>query len=295
MAHCHSGNKTTSGNAFIIAIVANSVFVVFQIICAQLANSTSLFADAIHNLGDVLSLGVAWVGNVLLTRESTDKTTYGLKKASILAALANVLLLVFTCGIIAYEATLKFFAPTVIDNWFVMLVAGIGVAVNALTALLFIRGGNDLNIRAAYLHLASDALISLGVVAAAGLMLWSGWLWVDPVVGLLIAAIILRSTWTLLSDSTRLILDGVPSHISVGNVRALLMEQDGVEDVHDLHIWAMSTKENALSVHLLMPETPLTDTNRYALNKLLLDKHNINHATIQVECIRGYCDDSCDC
>jgi cobalt-zinc-cadmium efflux system protein len=296
MSHCHSANTTVVKNrAFIIAIVANGVFVVVQLICAQLANSTSLFADAIHNLGDVFSLVVAWFGNVMLTKLPTDKTTYGLKKVSILAALANVLLLVFTCGIIAAEAISKFFSPSEIHGLFVIIVASVGVLVNALTALLFVKGGNDLNIRAAFLHLASDAVISLGVVVTAAILMGTGWLWLDPLVGLLIAVIILKSTWSVLTDSTRLIIDGVPRHISVSSVRNLFMQQDGVVSVHDLHIWALSTKENALSVHLYMPEARMTDEARYELGKKLLEKHNIHHVTIQVEVLLNYCDDACDC
>jgi len=293
-SHSHaSDSKNFSGKSFLIAIVANSLFVVLQLIIAQIANSTSLFADAVHNLGDEISLGVAWVGNFLLTSKPTLKATYGLKKASILAALINVVLLVFTCGIIVAEAINKFFEPTPIDSYLVMIVAGVGVIVNAVTALLFLKSDNDLNIRAAFLHLASDAFISLGVVITALLLIWTKWLWLDPVVGLLIAVIILKGTWRLLIDSTHLIIDGVPNHISVDNVKSLLLQQDGVTGVHDLHIWAMSTKENALSAHLVMPRGNLSDEKLCAIRKTLLSQHNISHSTIQVESSATYCTDLC--
>ncbi len=297
MSNCHGHNHNHevggTNRSFLIAILANGLFVILQIIFARLANSTSLFADAIHNLGDVLSLMVAWVGNYLLIKKSTEYTTYGLKKASILAALANVVLLVFTCGLIAAEAISKFFHPSAINSLFVIIVAGVGVAVNAGTALLFIKDGGDINLRAAYLHLASDAAVSLGVVITALLYWWTKWLWLDPIVGLLIAVLILRSTWSILLDSTRLILDGVPKHISYSDVKSLLLNQDGVVEVHDLHIWAMSTKENSMSAHLFMPNASMSDEERFNLGKILKDKHNIHHLTIQIDASTDYCDHTC--
>lgn len=291
--HDHSHAIPTSSKAFIVAIVANGGFVIAQFIFASLAHSTSLFADAVHNLGDVFSLLVAWVGNLMLMRAPTQRATYGLKKASILAALANVIILVFTCGIIASEAIAKFFTPTEINTGFVMIVASIGVLINAGTALLFWRGSNDLNVRAAFLHLAYDALVSLGVVFTAILLASTGWLWLDPLVGLLIAALIMKGTWSLFTDSMRLILDGVPRHISVANVRDLLLSQVGVKDIHDLHIWALSTQENALSVHLWMPEKPLSDEARVLLSEELREKHHIHHTTIQIERSQSHCHGAC--
>ncbi|MCP0913895.1 cation transporter [Legionella septentrionalis] len=279
--------------AFLIAITANGLFVICQIFFAYVANSTSLFADAIHNLGDVLSLMVAWVGNSSLKRQPTDRSTYGMKKISILAALANGVLLIFTCGIIVSEAMYKFFSPAAIDAFTVMSVAAVGIGVNGATALLFLRGMNDLNIRAAFMHLVADALISIGVVFSAILLYWTGWLWIDPAVGLIIAAIILKSTWSLFADSFRLIIDGVPRGISLIEVRELLKNQAGVRDVHDLHIWALSTQENALSVHLWMPEEPLSDLKRQELIKKLRKEYHIQHVTIQIERNRTHCEDTC--
>ena len=288
----HHGPKVYT-HAFLVAIVANSLFVLCQIGFAYRAHSTSLFADAIHNLGDVLGLIAAWVAQGLLKRLPTDHSTYGMKKTSILAALANGLLLVFTCGIIATEAVYKLWSPSPVHAQSVMIIAGIGILVNGATAALFMRGTEDLNIRGAFLHLLYDAFISLGVVVSALLLYWTGWLWIDPLVGLLIALIILKGTWSLFTDSFRLIIDAVPREITVAAVRRLLSSQPGVRDVHDLHVWALSTQENALSVHLWMPDEQLTDEARQQLNVLLRKEHRIHHATIQVEKTQGYCADAC--
>ncbi len=292
--HHHGQDAPTNfGRAFLIAIIANGLFVLVQLFFAYLAHSTSLFADAIHNLGDVFSLIVAWTGNLLLKRQPTIRATYGLKKASILAALTNVVILIFTCGMIVHEALARFMNPVAIDTFDVMLVAILGVVVNAATAFLFWRGGKDLNIRAAFLHLVSDALVSVGVVATAFLIHLSGFLWLDPLAGLLIAAVILKGTWSIFKDSLRLILDGVPSYISVASVHELLSRQPGVKGIHDLHIWAISTQENALSVHLWMPDGPLTDDARQRLSEELLSTHHIHHTTFQIEQAAECCQDKC--
>jgi cobalt-zinc-cadmium efflux system protein len=289
----HTHHSTEFNTAFLIAIVANGSFVICQIIFAYLASSTSLLADAVHNFGDVLSLILAWIAQRLLKRMPTERSTYGMKKTSILAALANGILLVFTCGIIATEAMYKLFSPTTVHAGAVMIVAGIGIVVNGATAALFLRGSDDLNIRAAFLHLLYDALVSVGVVVAAGLLYLTGWLWIDPLVGLLIAMFILKGTWSLFADSFRLITDGVPRGIVMEQVSKLLSSQLGVQGVHDLHVWALSTKENALSVHLWMPEEHLSDYARQELSKRLREEHHIHHITIQVERNQGSCDDAC--
>lgn len=291
--HSHAHPVPTFSKAFLIAIIANGLFVVFQITFAIIANSSSLLADAIHNLGDVLGLVLAWIANSLLKKLPTEKTTYGMKKTSILAALANGIMLVFTCGIIATDAIYKLFSPTPISAGSVMMVAAIGILVNGSTALLFLRGTDDLNIRAAFMHLFYDALISVGVVISAAILYYTNWLWIDPVVGLLIAVIIMRGTWSLFKDSFRLIIDGVPTNISSIAVKEVLENLAGVKQVHDLHIWALSTKENALSVHLWMPDGAMSDIERQTLTKLLKEKHNIDHATIQIETNLDYCDDAC--
>jgi cobalt-zinc-cadmium efflux system protein len=291
--HGHNHSTPTFNHAFLIAIIANGLFVICQIIFAVSSNSTSLLADAFHNLGDVLGLILAWIANGLITRVPTPNTTYGMKKTSILAALANGILLVFTCGIIASDALYKLFLPNNIQALPVMIVAAIGIIVNGTTAVLFLRGSDDLNIRAAFLHLLYDALISVGVVIAAALIYWTHWLWIDPIVGLLIAVIIVRGTWSLFKDSFRLIIDGVPREISSISIKQLLEAHVGVKQVHDLHIWALSTKENAMSVHLWMPENPLNDRSRQQLVTLLKEKYSIHHATIQIEQDLDFCDDAC--
>lgn len=291
--HGHSHGEVTYNKAFLISIIANGLFVILQIIYAYVANSTSLLADAFHNLGDVLGLVLAWVAMGLMKRKPTAKATYGMKKTSILAALINGGLLIFTCGIIATEAVYKFISPSEIQAISVMVVAGIGIIVNGTTAMLFMRGSNDLNIRAAFLHLFYDALISLGVVISAGLLYWTGWLWIDPLVGLIIAGVILLGTWSLFADSFHMIIDAVPRGISSAAVNKFLLSWPNVAGVHDLHIWAMSTKENAMSVHLYMPEHPLTDESRMELVKKMETEFGIQHVTIQTETNTGDCNDAC--
>lgn len=293
--HHHGSNKSAVAynKAFTISIVANGLFVVLQIVFAYLAHSTSLLADAFHNLGDVLGLVLAWIATVLMKRAPTMKATYGLKKTSILSALANGILLVFTCGIIATEAVYKLFSPTEVQAVSVMIVAAFGILINSTTALLFARGSADLNIRAAYLHLFYDALVSVGVVISAALLFWTGWLWIDPVVGLLIALIILKGTWSLFTGSFRLIIDGVPEHISWTEVSDFLLSKPGVKGFHDLHIWALSTQENAMSVHLHMPFDTLSDSLRAEWVEQLRHQFNIQHVTIQVERTATDCSDAC--
>jgi cobalt-zinc-cadmium efflux system protein len=295
-SHHHHGHKqttVTNDKAFIISIVANGLFVLLQIVAAYISNSTSLLADAFHNLGDVLGLVLAWIATVLMKRAPTMKATYGLKKTSILSALANGILLVFTCGIIATEAVYKLFSPTEVHAVSVMVVAGIGIIINLGTALLFTRGSDDLNIRGAYLHLFYDALVSVGVVVSAALLYWTDWLWIDPVVGLLIALIILKGTWSLFTGSFRLIIDGVPENISWTAVSDFLLSKPGVAGFHDLHIWALSTQENAMSVHLYMPDEILSDTLRAEWVEQLRHEFNIQHVTIQVEKTATECNDAC--
>lgn len=293
--HSHRSNhvEVTYDRAFLIAILANGLFVIAQVIFAYLSNSTSLLADAFHNLGDVLGLILAWIATGLMKRAPTMNTTYGLKKTSILSALANGILLVFTCGIIATEAVYKLFSPTEIHAVSVMVVAAVGILINTTTALLFMRGSEDLNIKGAYLHLVYDALVSVGVVLSAALMYWTGWLWIDPITGLVIACIILKGTWSLFISSFKLIIDGVPNHISWSAVSEFFLSKQGVEDFHDLHIWALSTQENAMSVHLVMPEVDLSDQTRAQWVEQLRQKFSIQHVTIQVERTKINCNDAC--
>jgi cobalt-zinc-cadmium efflux system protein len=291
--HGHTHQKQSYNNAFLIAISANGVFVLLQVFFALFAHSTSLLADAVHNFGDVMGLILAFVATLLIKRKPTEKTTFGLKKSSILAALANGILLVFTCGVIASDALYKLFFPTEVHAVYVMIIAAIGIVVNGATATLFARGSSDLNIRGAFLHLLYDAIISFGVVVSAGLMYWTGWMWIDPVVGLLIALVILKGTWSLFIDSFMLMLDGVPASISLLAVQEFLLSQPDVVGIHDLHVWAMSTQENALSVHLYMPDNALNDSARLALIDQLDKQFGIRHVTIQVERTNTHCQDMC--
>ncbi|MCC2667252.1 MAG: conserved rane protein of unknown function [Gammaproteobacteria bacterium] len=292
--HGHDHGEVTYDKAFLISIIANGIFVILQIIFAYITNSTSLLADAFHNLGDVLGLILSWIAIILMKRKPTSKTTYGLKKTTILAALINGAILIFTCGIIATEAVYKLFSPAEIQAVSVMIVAGIGVIINGTTAMLFLRGSDDLNIRGAYLHLFYDALISLGVVFSAAILYWTGWLWIDPLVGLLIAFVILRGTWSLFSDSFNLIIDAVPRGISSAAVKDFLLAKPGVEGVHDLHIWGMSTTENAMSVHLYMPKDNLSDEMRTGIVEQLRNEYKIQHVTIQTEKTKTECHDACN-
>lgn len=291
--HHHHHHGATYNKAFFIAIIANGLFVILQLIYAYIARSTSLLADAFHNFGDVLSLVLAWVATGLMKRKPTQRATYGMKKTSILAALVNGIVLVFTCGIIAAEALSQLIAPTDIQALSVMIVASIGILVNGTTALLFLRGTDDLNIRGAYLHLLYDALISVGVVVSAVIIYYTHWFWLDPVVGLLIAAVILKGTWSLFADSFRLIIDGVPPSISLKAVSEFLLEKPGVHAIHDLHIWAMSTQENAMSVHLYMPDGYLADEDRADWVMQLEQQFGIQHSTIQTEKTQMNCNDAC--
>lgn len=280
--HCHV-HESTYDKAFFIAILANGLFVILQMIYAYSAHSTSLLADAVHNLGDVLGLILAWAATRLMQRKPTPRATYGMKKTSILAALLNGALLIFSCGVIVTEAIYKLMHPSEIHALSVMTVAGMGILVNGATALLFLRGSDDLNIRGAYLHLLYDALVSVGVVIAAALYYYTKWLWIDPLMGLLIAGVILKGTWALFTDSFRLIIDGVPRSISSIAVSQFFLSKSGVQGIHDLHIWAISTKENALSVHLYMPDEDLPDTVRQVWVDELKADFDIHQITIQIE------------
>lgn len=280
--HHHAPEKMNM--AFAIAVGLNSVFIFIEFFYAFMAHSSSLMADAGHNLGDVLALIFAWLANWLLTRKAQEKYSYGFRRTSILAALSNALLLVLTSALIAYEAIEKLIHPTMVHETIVIIVAAIGIVVNGVTALLFVRGSeHDLNLKAAFLHLAADAVISLGVVIAGCLILYTGWNWIDPVVGLLIVVTILLSTWGLLRDSVDLILDAVPGKVNLQAVREYLLSLSGVEAIHDLHIWGLSTVDVALTAHLVMPDRQLSDDEHREINCTLLEKFHINHVTIQVE------------
>lgn len=280
--HHHAPESFTF--AFTIAVLLNLAFVIGQVTFALLSHSMSLLADAAHNFGDVFGLVLAGGANWLLTIPARRRYSYGYKRTTIIAALVNALILVATSAIISYESVYKLFHLTLINEKIVMIVAFVGIFINGGTALLFMRGAHDdLNIKGAFLHLLGDALISIGVVVGAAIIYFTGLVWIDPLVGLLIVVIILWGTWGLLRNSVRLMLDAVPHHIDQTAIEKFLASLPGVIAVHDLHIWGLSTKEAALTAHLVMPEKKLTDEDHDQVNKVLKEKFRINHATIQVE------------
>lgn len=281
--HSHSDPKN-HGRAFMFAIALNMTFVVIEFGYGFAANSTALMADAGHNLSDVLGLAFAWGAAILGKRSSSGRYTYGLRSSSILAALANAMLLMVACGAIAWEAVMRFSAPPVVAGMTVSLVAVVGIAVNGISAWLFIKDRKtDLNIRGAYLHMAADAAVSLGVAIAGIAILFTHWYWLDPVVSLVIVAVVLISTWGLLRDSVQLALNAVPANIDVAPVEKYLRNLDGVTDIHDLHIWGMSTTETALTVHLVMPGGYPGDSVMDEVVEALEHNFGIHHSTLQME------------
>jgi len=282
--HAHHAAPHSFNFAFAIAVGLNLTYTLFQAIYALKAGSMSLLADAAHNFGDVLGLVLAWGANWLMTLPARKRYSYGFKRTTILAALINALILVATSALIASESIYKLLHPTEVNSILVIMVAIFGILINGGTALLFMKGAQeDLNIKGAFLHLLGDALISIGVVVAAILMLWTQKMWIDPLMGLLIVLIILWGTWGLLRDSLRMILDATPHYIDHHGVENYLKNVTGVTAVHDLHIWGLSTKEIALTAHLVMPDKKLSDEDYVKINTALKEKFRINHATIQVE------------
>ncbi|MBV8802261.1 MAG: cation transporter [Gammaproteobacteria bacterium] len=270
--------------AFSIAVTLNFAFTLFQMGFAFVANSMSLMADAIHNFGDVFGLILAWGANWLLTKPARKRYSYGYKRTTILAALTNALILVATSAVISYQSIYKLLHISTVNEMIVIIVALVGIAINSGTAILFMRGAHDdLNIKGAFLHLLGDALISFGVVLSAIVIYFTHWLWLDPLIGLCIVLIIIWGTWGLLRDSVRLILDAVPHYIDQQGIQTYLRGLSGVTAVHDLHIWGLSTKEIALTAHLIMPNERLTDADFLEINNILKKKFRIDHATLQVE------------
>jgi cobalt-zinc-cadmium efflux system protein len=282
--HDHHHAPQSFNKAFAIAVGLNLTFMLFQASYALIAGSMSLLADAAHNFGDVFGLILAWGANWLLTLPASERYSYGFKRTTIIAALTNALILVATSAIIAYESIHKLLHITSVNESIVIIVATIGIFINGGTALLFMKGAHDdLNIKGAFLHLLGDALISIGVVIGGILILYTKQAWLDPLIGLLIITIILWSTFGLLRNSVSLILDAVPHNIKFNSVQDYLHSIPGVTAIHDLHIWSLSTKEIALTAHLVMPADALSDETYKQINRVLKQKFNIDHATIQVE------------
>lgn len=282
--HHHHGDPNNHGRTFVIAIALNVAFVVIESAYGFTANSTALLADAGHNLSDVLGLLLAWSAVILARKVPSGRYTYGLRSTSILAALANAMFLLVASGAIVWEAIQRFSQPPVVAGLTVTLVAGVGIVINGLSAWLFVKGSKgDLNIRGAYLHMAADAAVSLGVVVAGVAMMFTGWYWLDPVTSLVIVAVIVAGTWGLLRESLQLALNAVPAHIDVSEVEAYLRQCPGVTDIHDLHIWGMSTTESALTVHLVMPEGYPGDAFMDVIMHTLNERFSVHHSTLQVE------------
>lgn len=282
--HTHSHNLKNYNKAFGFGIALNIIYIIVEVTYGLIINSTALLADAGHNFSDVLGLILAWGGAYLAQTAVTKSRTYGLRKSTILAALFNAVLLLIVVGAITIEAIRKIIEPEPVGGTTMIIVAGIGVVVNTLTALLFLKGREkDLNIKGAFLHMAADAGVSLGVVLA-GLMINITSMYIfDPIISIVIVVVITIGTWSLLKDSLHLSMDAVPRSIDFEKIQSYLSSLEGVKEVHDLHIWAMSTTENALTAHLVMPEGELKDKFLGKVCRTLHDQFGIEHSTIQIE------------
>lgn len=282
--HHHDHAPADFNRAFAIGITLNIAFVAIEAFYGWRVNSLALLADAGHNFSDVIGLVLAWGGALAVKLRPNARHTYGWQRGTILAAFSNALLLLVAMGSLAWEAVHRLSTPEPMHGVTIMAVAGVGIVINTVTALLFMRGSKtDLNIRGAFLHMAADALVSVGVVMAGALALWFGWNWLDPVASLLIAAIIVLGTWGLFRQSLHLLFDGVPQGIDLLAVRNYLESLPGVDHVHDLHVWAMSTSHIAMTAHLVMPKGSPGDAFLQEITDALHARFEIVHPTIQIE------------
>lgn len=287
MSHQHHHEVANYNRAFAIGVTLNLAFVIIEASYGLLAGSLALLADAGHNLSDVVGLLLAWGASILSKRAASEKRTYGFRKATIIASLASAVLLLVALGGILWEAIGRFSDPAPVAGLTVIVVAGIGFVINTATALLFMKGQkNDLNIRGAFLHMAADAGVSLGVVIAGIFIMLTGALWIDPLTSIIIVAVILVGTWSLLRSSMNYAMDAVPENINVQEIRAFLEGSEHVTHLHDLHIWPLSTTETALSVHLVVDKNTLDNHFLQSLQQHLHDNFDIEHATIQMESSR---------
>lgn len=293
--HAHEGHDhgpIRYDRAFAIGVSLNVGFAAAELGFGFVSQSLALVADAGHNFSDVAGLLIAWFAAWIARRPATELRTYGYRRASILAALANAALLIFAVVWIVVEAVQRFMSPAPVATFTVIVIAAIGVVVNTATALMFLRGReHDINIQGAYLHMVADAAVSVGVVLAGIAIYFTNWLWLDPAISIVIALVILWSTWSLARDSVNLSLDMVPSNIDRGEVEKYLASLPGVTNVHHLHIWAMSTTEVALTVHLVRPNTSLDDAFLKSADEGLKHRFGIVHATFQIEA--GVCPEAC--
>lgn len=289
MSHVHAADHRHAtapemGRAFAVGIGLNVAFVAIEAAYGVMVDSTALLADAVHNLSDVLGLVVAWVVSTLAKRKATARHTYGLRGSTILGALANAVLLLVVVGGLMWEAFNRLGKPEPTQGLTMMAVAAIGVVVNGASALMFLRGGKrDANVRGAFLHLAADAAVSVGVVVAGAIIWKTSWLWVDPAMSLLISVVVLAGTWGLLREALHLALAGVPSHVDAGAVRAYLAALPGICEVHDLHVWAMSTTEVAMTAHVVMTWESEPPSFLRDLERELHERFGIDHSTVQIE------------
>jgi len=282
--HDHSHTPKNFGPMFALATALNVALVAVQVFYGIVAHSVALLSDAGHNFGDALGLVIAWGAHVLARFNPTARYTYGFRSASILAALLNGVILLVATGAIAWEAIGRFFEPGEVAGLTVMVVAAIGIAINGLSAWLLMSGQKaDLNIRGAFLHMVADAAVSLGVVIAGALILLTGWNWLDPAVSIVISCVIVWGTWSLLREAINHSLDAVPAEIDPKEVSQFLNGLPGVESIHDLHVWAMSTTETALTCHLVMPRGHPGDAFLQKVCDQLHHKFEIAHPTIQIE------------
>jgi cobalt-zinc-cadmium efflux system protein len=279
----HGHAPGSFGRAFVVGVALNLGFVIVEAIYGILGNSVALLADAGHNASDVLALTVAWAASELVKRAPTARFSYGLRGSSILAALFNAVFLLVIVGAISWEAIRRLGSPEPVAGKTVMIVAAVGIVVNGLAAWMFAGGQSDINLRGAFVHMASDAVVAAGVVVAGFVILLTGWLWLDPVVSLAVNAVIVVGTWGLLRDSLSMAMAAAPSDIDPAQVRVFLAGRPGVENVHDLHIWPMSTTEIALTCHLVMPQGHPGDAFLHQLARDLADRFHIVHSTAQIE------------
>ena len=283
--HDHAPKLDHLNAAFIIGIILNSAFVIIEVVAGLSTHSLSLLTDAGHNLGDVAGLALALLAFKLTKVGSTSKFTYGYKRSTIIVSFFNALILFVAVGVIGYEAVMRFMNPEVIAGGTMAWVAFIGIGINAFTAWLFVKDKDtDLNVKGAYLHMAVDAIVSFGVVVSGVVIYFTHLYWIDSVVSLVIAIVILRGTWSLLKDSLRLEMDGVPKEIDLEKIKAELLKGDGVKDVHHMHVWALSTTENALTAHLVIDPALMADFNKIKHDlRHRLEHMDISHSTFEPE------------
>lgn len=295
--HDHGISPADNGTAFIVGICLNVLFIIVEVVTGIINNSMSLLTDAGHNLSDVASLVLSLLAFRLARKKSTEKFTYGYKKTTVLAALFNAVFLLIAIGILGFESVHRLLNPEVVKGNVIAWVAGVGIVINVLTALMFFKNRHsDLNIKSAYLHMMSDALVSAGVVAGGILIVYTGWYWLDPVIGLVIMIVILVGTWSLLTHSFRLSVDAVPPSIDMNEIKELISKQKNITDVHHVHIWALSTTENALTAHISLNDALSFNEKMDLVQNLKheLMHHKIHHSTIEIETELSDCEQK-DC